>query len=97
MGVLNAGEDTDRHNKVIQGGSKAYAGVVTLFRIISTRNSPRLLVFCARQAVPGSLTRSKPPGQFPHQVIIFISETQALNILELIINALLINCFALEI
>lgn len=40
MGVLNAGEDTDRHNKVIQGGSKAYAGVVTLFRIISTRNSP---------------------------------------------------------
>ena len=39
MGVLNAGEDTDRHNKVIQGGSRAYAGLVILFRIISTRNS----------------------------------------------------------
>ena len=48
MGVLNAGEDTDRHNKVIQGGSKAYAGVVTLFRIISTRNSPEVAgVLCS--------------------------------------------------
>ena len=48
MGVLSAGEDTDRHNKVIQGGSKAYAGVVTLFRSISTRNSPEVAgVLCS--------------------------------------------------
>ena len=31
--------DTYGHNRVIQRGSRAYAGVVTLFRIISTRNS----------------------------------------------------------
>ena len=56
MGVLNAGEDIDRHNKVIQGGSRAYAGLVKLFRIISTRNSLEVAnVLCSPSSASLSL------------------------------------------
>jgi len=67
MGVLNVGKDTDRHNKVIQGGSRAYAGVVTLFRIISTRNSLELAgVLCSpsRARVSHSLETTWPPEKY---------------------------------